>query len=220
MSEHNPLTPDDHGDAAELSRSRALMTDLADDRAQSKLDRILQWVPRLLASKPHIIALAALGVYLVLLPLFGVIVSNKAELIGGNYTNVTSDIGACVAAGGTLHLVNQNRKRRRAEAERLRLTREMHALLHHVHAEAAAELGHEIPTLPGDPRLQLVEQPARPGHGGTDGLAPGAQLAVGRHDEARADHVGGLPDDLVVTGAARPHYRRPVRTRPIHAGPV
>lgn len=153
MSEHDALTPDEHGDVAERSRSRTLLTDLADDRAESRLDRILQWVPRLLASKPHIIALTALGIYLVLLPLFGLAVSSKSELIGGNYTNVTSDIGACIAAGGTLHLINQGRKRRRTEAERLRLTREMHALLHHVHAEAAAELGHEIPTLP-DPRSQ------------------------------------------------------------------
>ena len=44
-------------------------------------------------------------------------------LIGGNYTNVTSDIGACIAAGGTLHLVNQGRKRQRADAERLTLLR-------------------------------------------------------------------------------------------------
>jgi hypothetical protein len=148
MSEHDALTPDAHAGTAGRSRSRALMTDLADDRAESRFDRILQWVPRLLASKPHIIGLTALGIYLVLLPLSGITVSSKSELIGGNYTNVTSDIGACVAAGGTLHLVSQGRKRRRTEAERLRLTREMHALLHHVHAEAAAELGHEIPALP------------------------------------------------------------------------
>lgn len=148
MSEHDALTPDEPGDVAELSRSRALMTDLADDRAQSRLDRILQWVPRLLASKPHIIALTVLGIYLVLLPLFGVAVSAKSELIGGNYTNVTSDIGACVAAGGTLHLVRQSHKRRKVEAERLRLTREMHALLHYVHADVAAELGHDVPARP------------------------------------------------------------------------
>ncbi len=153
MSEQDALTPDAHGAMAERSRSHALMADLADDRAHSRFDRILQWVPRLLASKPHIIALTALGVYLVLLPLFGVAVSAKSELIGGNYTNVTSDIGACVAAGGTLHLVNQSRRRRKAEAERLRLTREMHALLHHVHAEAAAELGHDVPSLP-DPGVR------------------------------------------------------------------
>jgi hypothetical protein len=97
--------------------------------------------------------LTLLGVYLVVLPLLGVMVSAKSELIGGNYTNVTSDIGACIAAGGTLHLVSQGRKRQKVDAERLRLLREVHNLLHHVHADAAAELGHVIPPAsPPDPR--------------------------------------------------------------------
>jgi hypothetical protein len=113
------------------------------------LDRALQWIPRLLSSKPHVVMLILLGCYLVLLPLFGIMVSAKSELIGGNYTNVTSDIGACIAAGGTLHLVNQGRKRQKIDAERLRLLREVHGLLHHVHADAAAELGHTPP--PADP---------------------------------------------------------------------
>ncbi len=55
--------------------------------------------------------MACLGVYLVLLPLFGVNVSAKAELIGGNYTNVTSDLGACIAAGLTVHLVKRAHRR-------------------------------------------------------------------------------------------------------------
>ncbi len=68
--------------------------------------------------------------------------SAKSELIGGNYTNVTSDIGACIAAGGTLHLISQNRKRRQMEEERLRLAKETHRLLHYVCHDAAAQLGH------------------------------------------------------------------------------
>lgn len=107
---------------------------------ESRLDRVLQWVPRVLSSKPHVIFLIGLGVYLVLLPLVGIAVSAKAELIGGNYTNVTSDVGACIAAGGTLHLIRQARRRRRLDEERLRLTREVHALLHYVHADAAQAL--------------------------------------------------------------------------------
>lgn len=107
---------------------------------KSWLERVLQYVPRVLSSKAHVILLGALGVYLVLLPLIGVAVSSKAELIGGNYTNVTSDIGACIAAGGTLHLVRQSRRRHGIEKERLDLTREMHQLLSHVHPEAAASL--------------------------------------------------------------------------------
>jgi hypothetical protein len=116
--------------------------DLASDEPSSAIDKILQWVPRLLSSKPHVLVLIALGVYLIILPLAGVNVSAKSELIGGNYTNVTSDIGACIAAGGTLHLVNQSRKRSKMEAERLRLAQESHRLLHYVYADAARELGH------------------------------------------------------------------------------
>lgn len=86
----------------------------------SRLERVLGYVPQALASHAHIIFLAALGVFLVVLPLLGVSVSAKAELIGGNYTNVTSDLGACIAAGGTLHLVRAHRAHRR-----------------HVHAELA-----------------------------------------------------------------------------------
>ena len=121
------------------------LTDLAPGSAQNKFDRILQWIPRLLSSKPHVVLLILLGVYLVILPLFGVVVSAKSELIGGNYTNVTSDIGACIAAGGTLHLISQGRRRRQLDEERLRLLREVHNLLHHVHASAAAELGQNQP---------------------------------------------------------------------------
>ena len=78
---------------------------------QTRLDRILSYVPRVLSSHAHIIFLGCLGVYLVLLPLFGVNVSSKAELIGGNYTNVTSDLGACIAAGLTVHLVKRAHRR-------------------------------------------------------------------------------------------------------------
>ena len=87
------------------------------------LDKLLGAVPRALSSHAHIIFLTGLGVYLVLLPLFGVDVSAKAELIGGNYTNVTSDLGACIAAGLTVHLVKRDRRR----------SQEMEALLHRLH---------------------------------------------------------------------------------------
>jgi hypothetical protein len=131
--------------APSLGRAkRSMVTDLAADSPSSMFNRILQWIPRLLASKPHIVWLLALGVYLIILPLVGVAVSAKAELIGGNYTNVTSDIGACIAAGGTLHLVRQGRRRQKVEDERLTLLKEVHALLHHVHPDAAAELGQAL----------------------------------------------------------------------------
>ena len=136
-------------DDAGRSRLMGSTNDLADDIPRSWLDRALQWVPRILSSKPHVIALIALGVYLILLPLLGVMVSAKAELIGGNYTNVTSDIAASIAAGGTLHLVSQGRRRRAVDEERLRLARETHQLLHMVYGDAARQLGHI--TGPGGP---------------------------------------------------------------------
>lgn len=110
------------------------------------LTRALDAVPRVLSSKPHIVWLVCLGVYLIVLPLMHIYTPSPTQmLIGGNYTNVTSDLGACIAAGGTLHVIKQNRKRHVLEQERLRLTAETHRLLHHVHADAAAELGHATP---------------------------------------------------------------------------
>ncbi len=111
MSPEQDTAPDNHGNA--MSSLVGSTNDLAADTPRSRVDQILQWVPRILSSKPHVVLLMGLGVYLIVLPILGVTVSANTELIGGNYTNVTSDIGACIAAGGTLHLVNQSRKRRR-----------------------------------------------------------------------------------------------------------
>jgi hypothetical protein len=139
---------DNSGGIGELMGST---NDLADEQPRSRIDRILQWVPRILSSKPHVILLIGLGIYLIVLPILGVKVSSSNELIGGNYTNVTSDIGACIAAGGTLHLISQGRKRRRIEEERLMLARQTHRLLHHVYFDAARQLGHVGHRLPGGP---------------------------------------------------------------------
>jgi hypothetical protein len=133
------------GNGASKSRVMGSTNDLAMETPaslSSPLDRFLKWLPRLLSSKPHVLALIGLGVYLILLPLLGVTVSAQAELIGGNYTNVTSDIAASIAAGGTLHLVQQGRRRNKIDDERLRLARETHELLHLVYGDAARQLGH------------------------------------------------------------------------------
>lgn len=152
------------GGNARLGALMGPTSDLADDEPKSRIDRILQWVPRVLSSKPHVLLLMGLGVYLIVLPILGVTVSSNAELIGGNYTNVTSDIGACIAAGGTLHLVAQGRKRRKIDEERLRLAQETHRLLHYVYGDAARELGH------------LVGAAAGPGHGPDGGGPDGEHL--------------------------------------------
>jgi hypothetical protein len=108
------------------------MTDISAPGAAespSRLESALGCVPRFLASHVHVIWLMALGVYLIVLPLCGVDVSAKAELIGGNYTNVTSDIGACIAAGGTLTLVKHQRKQTRAAELRATLARKTNAMV-------------------------------------------------------------------------------------------
>lgn len=91
-----------------------------------RLDAILGLVPRFLASHYHVLWLISLGIYLIVLPMCGVHVSNFAELVGGNYTNVTSDIGACIAAGGTLHLIGHVRKQNQVIDELRHLIGEIH----------------------------------------------------------------------------------------------
>lgn len=98
-----------------------------------RLDRWLEEIPRALSSHVHVFFLMALGVYLVVLPLVGVTVSAKSELIGGNYTNVASALGASIAAGGTLHLMRQSRRRQHLEEERMRVMHEIHRMLQAVH---------------------------------------------------------------------------------------
>jgi hypothetical protein len=116
----------------ELSQSAA-----AQVSPQTRLDKALAVVPRALSSHAHIIFLGVLGVYLVLLPLLGVNVSAKSELIGGNYTNVTSDLGACIAAGLTVHLVKRDRRRATELAD-------MSRLLHARHDKIEADLAKAV----------------------------------------------------------------------------
>jgi hypothetical protein len=93
---------------------------------RTALDKALGYVPRALASHAHVLALGVLGLYLVLLPLLSVNVSAKAELIGGNYCNVTSDIGACIAAGGTVALLRHSRRRNRIAEATHRITADLY----------------------------------------------------------------------------------------------
>lgn len=99
----------------------------------SRFERVLGAIPAFLSSHFHVIWLLGLGVYLIVLPLCGIYVSPKAELIGGNYTNVTSDIGACIAAGGTVHLV----KRQRRQSKVTEATHKIMADLYRSHAGEA-----------------------------------------------------------------------------------
>jgi hypothetical protein len=70
------------------------------------LTRILDSVPAALAHRAHILFLVSLGLWLIVVPLVPgtevVRPSEFAELIGGNWTNVSSALGACIAAGASL----------------------------------------------------------------------------------------------------------------------
>lgn len=74
------------------------------DQAEEKgLQQLLAYVPRLLASKSHVLLL--IGVLIWLIPV-GLAVPGLApdrlQLLLGNYTNIASAIGASIAAGGTI----------------------------------------------------------------------------------------------------------------------
>lgn len=93
----------------------------------TRLSRALALIPRALSSHAHIVFLLGLLAYLVVLPLSHLYTPNATDmLIGGNWTNVTGDIGACVAAGGTLHLVRQQRRHNRAVADTHRITADLY----------------------------------------------------------------------------------------------
>jgi hypothetical protein len=72
----------------------------------SRLDRALARVPAALAHKSHILFLIGLGTWLVLVPVIpgtdAIRPSAFAELIGGNWTNIASALGASIAAGAAL----------------------------------------------------------------------------------------------------------------------
>jgi hypothetical protein len=129
MSDSEASDPSTEGTALEAPDAPSSQAVEAQTAPKTLLDKILAWVPRVLSSHAHIIFLGLLGVYLVLLPLLGVSVSSKAELIGGNYTNVTSDLGASIAAGLTVHLVRRERKHSRDLEEAFRRLHARHDAL-------------------------------------------------------------------------------------------
>jgi hypothetical protein len=74
----------------------------------SVLRRILSAIPPALSSRLHIAGLLSLGAWLVALPLVGIAhPSTYTQLIGGNYVNVVSALGAAIAAGTTVHVAKQ-----------------------------------------------------------------------------------------------------------------
>ncbi|MGH9044624.1 MAG: hypothetical protein ACRDVP_07310 [Acidimicrobiales bacterium] len=129
-------------------------TDQHGEDAKSLLARALGRLPNLLSSKPVIIFGILLFLYLFVFAgietLLGhpTAVSSNTQLILGNYTNVSSSVGAGIAAGAGLTLVKRQRRMRQlgvaahaAAMEARNFARETHRLVHMAHPDQAASLG-------------------------------------------------------------------------------
>jgi hypothetical protein len=125
------------------------------DAAQSKFAELLGKLPNLLSSRPVILFGILLFFYLFIFAGIATLaghpgaVSTNTQLILGNYTNVSSSVGAGIAAGASLTLVKHQRRAHRialaahdAAFEARAFAQETHQLLHLLHPEAAAQLGH------------------------------------------------------------------------------
>jgi len=82
---------------------------------QQKGPKFLQAIPGILASNISIFIFIFLFIYLVIFGLIGLFVSQlaptaEAQLVLGNYTNVTSALGAAIAAGASTQHLSQVRK--------------------------------------------------------------------------------------------------------------
>jgi hypothetical protein len=129
--------------------------------AKSGMDRFLGKLPNVLSSKPVIIFGIILFCYLFLYAGIASLlghagaVSANTQLILGNYTNVSSSVGAGIAAGAGLTLLKrQNRSHRLTVAahdaalEAKSLAEETHRILHLAFPEHAAALGQHPRGLP------------------------------------------------------------------------
>ena len=97
----------------------------------NRLEKILGFIPRILASKISIFIFLFLFIYLVLFGLIGLFIewlapSASAQLVLGNYTNVTSALGAAIAAGASTQHLSQARKLRVSHDELKKSIDELH----------------------------------------------------------------------------------------------
>jgi hypothetical protein len=129
--------------------------DVRGDETRSRLSRLLGRLPYLLSSPAAIVLGILLFLYLVLFAGLASLlghpdaVSTNTQLIFGNYTNVTSSIGAGIAAGASLTLLKQHHRphhvahaAHQAAHEARAFAQETHQLVHSLHPEQAAKLGH------------------------------------------------------------------------------
>jgi hypothetical protein len=120
-----------------------------------RLSRLLGRLPYMLSSRPVILFGILLFLYLFVFAGITTLlghpgaVSTNSQLIFGNYTNVTSSVGAGIAAGASLTLLKHQRHTHRVARSALdtahearAFAQETHRLLHSLHPEQAARLGH------------------------------------------------------------------------------
>ena len=100
----------------------------------------LEWIPRTLASIASRYFFVALFFYLVVLPITGIYTpSSNAMLIGGNYTNVTGALGACIASAVGLAIPRDARKRHLEQRLHEALVREKLGIPHPGGAQGAPQ---------------------------------------------------------------------------------
>ena len=125
------------------------------DAAGSKIAELLGRLPNLLSSRPVILFGILLFFYLFIFAGIATLlgyptaVSTNTQLILGNYTNVSSSVGAGIAAGASLTLVKRQHHANKltqaahiAAMEARAFAQETHKLLHLINPDAAARLGH------------------------------------------------------------------------------
>lgn len=123
--------------------------------AQSTFGRLLGRLPNLLSSRPVILFGILLFFYLFIFAGIATLaghagaVSTNTQLILGNYTNVSSSVGAGIAAGASLTLIKRQRHSHHlalaaheAAVQARAFAQETHQLMHLVHSDEAAQLGH------------------------------------------------------------------------------
>jgi len=98
---------------------------------QTKGPKFLQAIPGILASNISIFIFIFLFIYLVIFGLVGLFVdwlapSAAAQLVLGNYTNVTSALGAAIAAGASTQHLSQVRKLHHSHEELKHLIEGLH----------------------------------------------------------------------------------------------
>lgn len=122
---------------------------------QTDQPKILQAIPGILASNVSIFVFIFLFIYLVVFGLIGLFVEGLApsanmQLVLGNYTNVTSALGAAIAAGASTHNLSQMRKLHGKHEELKTLVESLHAKIDQQRKpEEGQELGSELGQGPG-----------------------------------------------------------------------